>query len=378
MRNVLQMDKVDYKSLDWAKNAFIEASKATLGFAREFGFVPDDGLGASANLFILNLLPFVENFGNELAISLVTEGLGTADDSKPDDLSQAELLSFWRNIAFKTLSTLTNDAASSGLQSILVSLYLPSSTPQTVFTEEFMEGFLQGFIEACRIVGCVYISGETPQLKTKIFENHLDIAGAVFAVRVPESFPIHPDRFGEGNFIVLFQSSGPHENGFTTLRGFSQKLKNGYRTFIDEKTEFWNAINAPSILYTPLVRKILLHVNGVTGIENITGHGWQKIMRSKKPLNYVIEDMPAISPVFEFLMSQGLIDKKELFKTFNCGSGLVMFLDSEENAQKAVSIGESLGLVSKIAGGIHKSDIRKVSVIPHNITLSGNEFDLGR
>lgn len=156
------IDRVNYDALDKAKLAFIEASKKTLTFAKEFGFVPGEKLGASANLFSLNLDPYLTQKINNLYITLIAEGLGTADDARPDDLTEVELQEFWKNIGIKTISSLTNDAASAGLQTILVSLYLPSSQPEKVFNSHFLTGFTDGLISACKTVGCVWISGETP------------------------------------------------------------------------------------------------------------------------------------------------------------------------------------------------------------------------
>src|SRR5262249_40404328 len=95
---------VDYDSLDRAKNAFIEASKKTLKYAEKFGFIPGESLGASANIFSLNLKPFIEKNSSELFLTLLPEGLGTADDARPEDLNAEEEVSFWKNIAVKTMS----------------------------------------------------------------------------------------------------------------------------------------------------------------------------------------------------------------------------------------------------------------------------------
>ena len=82
-------DHVDYDTLDSAKLAFISASRKTLTFAKDFGFVADEKLGASANIFSLSLEPFITQGLKEIQITRLPEGLGTADDARPDDLCRA-------------------------------------------------------------------------------------------------------------------------------------------------------------------------------------------------------------------------------------------------------------------------------------------------
>lgn len=373
----LTVDHVDYDTLDWAKNRFIDAARSTTRFAERFGYIPEENFGASANIFTLAI---PESLKGRLSLSLVPEGLGTADDARPDDLSSGELTEFWYNIGIKTVSVMTNDAASSGLQSIVIGLYLPSSTPETVFTQEFMKGFLDGFVAGCREVGCVYLSGETPQLKTKIVAGKLDIAGAVFAILPPGLARIGElKELGVGDRIVLIESSGPHENGFTSLRDVASRLPNGYRTPISVGgIEFWRAINAPSCLYTPVIQDLLVSGVPLTNVENITGHGWQKIMRAKKSLCYRIHAYPEIKPIFEFVKQVMGLSYQELFAVFNCGSGMAVFVPDDESAAQVVAVCKKRGLHAVNAGIVEDAPDREVVIEPIGITLSGESFALGK
>ncbi len=372
------LDQVDYNVLDKAKCAFIEASRKTLKFAEQYGFVPDNRLGASANVFALDLRPFLAGKGDKLYLTLLPEGLGTADDARPDDLTQLEEETFWRNIGLKTVSCLTNDAASSGMQTVLISLYLPSSNPETVFSETFLKGFLDGFVSGCKTVGCVWIAGETPQLKGKICENKLDIAGALVGLMPPNIAPIDGTALAAGNSIVFLGSTGPHENGFTTLRKLAKHLPQGYRTKLAGGQEFWQAINQPSHLYTPVVQKILQAGVAVTSIENITGHGWQKLMRSKKPFTYQIERMLPVPEVFPFIEESTGTSKTDMLKIFNYGVGSAIFVDGHEAAKAVVKIAQSCNLEAVVAGQVLKSDRRQVIIEPLAVSLADDSFALGR
>lgn len=88
------IERVDYDALDKAKLSFIAASKKTLSFAQDFGFVPEEKLGASANLFSLNLEQYLNCSQRNIYITLIAEGLGTADDARPNDLTPDEFTLF--------------------------------------------------------------------------------------------------------------------------------------------------------------------------------------------------------------------------------------------------------------------------------------------
>jgi phosphoribosylformylglycinamidine cyclo-ligase len=368
------MDHVNYNALDSAKNAFIAASKKTIRFAEKYGFIPEDGFGASANVFSLDLKPFLKSGAENLFVTLLPEGLGTSDDARPDDLSDEELERFWHHIGVKIVGAITNDAASTGMQTVLISLYLPSSTPEIVFNPTFMKGFLDGFVEGCETVGCVYFSGETPQLKNKIYPEKLDIAGALFGLMPPGMQPVDGSQLAAGDKMVFVQSSGPHDNGFTSLRGLAGKLSEGYRTKLPGGREYWEAIIEPTVLYTPLVQSILAAGIAPTNIEPISGHGWQKIMRSKQSFRYVIQNVLPVPEIFEFVQEHSGVSRKEMLKIFNYGVGLVIFVKTDEEAKRVVALAKEKNLDTVVAGEVHASDAREVVVEPWDITLESDEF----
>lgn len=368
------LDHVNYDSLDAAKNTFIAASKKTQHFAKKHGFIPEGRFGASANIFALDLKPFLKTSSKNLFLTLLPEGLGTADDARPEDMTEREALEFWHNIGVKTVSVTTNDAASSGMQTILLSLYLPSSTPEIVFNKTFLKGFLDGFLAGCQEVGCVYFSGETPQLKTKIIPGKIDIAGALFGIVPAGKSPIDGSKLKAGNLMVFVESTGPNENGFTSLRDLADRLPQGYRTKLPSGKEYWQGINNRSVLYTPLIQDVLKAGIQPTNIEPITGHGWQKIMRSKNSLRYVVEKMLPVPEVFTFVEKHSKMSPSEMIKIFNYGLGLVIFVESEKDAHKVIELARKRKLKAIIGGQVEKAKVREVVVNPLKTTLSSEAF----
>lgn len=372
----MKLSRVDYKSLDEAKAHFITASKKTLHFAKEYGYVFDESLGASANLFELYLRPFRKDQRDRLFLTLVPEGLGTADDARPGNITSRELTEFWRNIGIKSVAAMTNDVVSSGLQTILVSLYLPSAQPAKVFSREFLKGFLDGFIAGCKTVGCIYLSGETPQLTTKIVANKIDIAGAAVGILPAGMDLISSRNLKHGDTIVFIESSGPHENGFTTLRDLSNTLPRGYRTKLPNGMEYWKAINTPSKLYTPFIQSVMRTGMKITNVEPITGHGWLKLMRPKQNFRYVVEQMFPMLPIFEFVQKHSGMSDEALFSTFNCGTGLAIFVQREIDAKHVVQIAADHDLRAIVGGHVEQSKQREIYIQKRKLRLSGKVFAL--
>jgi len=368
------MDHVDYDTLDQAKNAFIEACKRTTEFAKPFGFIPGNRFGASANIFELDLKPFLAGGADRLHITLLPEGLGTADDARPDDMTDEEAQQFWYNIGIKSVAVMTNDAASSGMQTILISLYLPTSTPELLFTPVFLKGFLDGFVDGCKKVGCVYFSGETPQLKTKIYPEKLDIAGALFGLMPPGADPIDGSKLAAGNKMVFIGSTGPDANGYTSLRELAGKLPEGYRSKLPSGQEYWQAINNPTVLITPLIQDLLEKGIKPTNIEPISGHGWQKIMRNAKPLRYVVEEMLPVPEAFSFVAEQTNTSPQEMITIFNYGLGFVIFVEDEQAAQKTVELAKEHHIKAIVGGYLEEAEQREVVVQPLKTTLSSESF----
>ena len=377
------VDQVNYDALDRVKLRCIEASRRTLEFASDYGSVLDGALGASANIFTIPLGRLFANSaedeqkkGGEIAVSLVTEGLGTADDARPEHLTPEEEYQFWYHIAIKTISALTNDVASCGMRPLLISQYLPTSTPERVFSEGFLDGFLDGFVAGCKKVGSVYISGETPQLKTKIVEGRIDVAGAVFGVMPLGIAPVGGAELGPGQEIIFIASSGPQENGYTPLRELAALLPFGYRTTLPSGMEYWRALNAPSVLYSPLVQEVLCRGIRPVSMENISGHGWLKMMRGKQPLRYRIEQMLPVPEVFSFYAAQKRLAIEDLLSVFNLGAGFMMIARDGNDAHGILRSAEDLGYRALRAGRTEETagEGREVVVEPLGVRLGDGGF----
>jgi phosphoribosylformylglycinamidine cyclo-ligase len=137
-------------------------------------------------------------------------------------------------------------------------------------------------------------------------------------------------------------------------------------------------MNAASHLYTPLVQAVLREGIIPTAMENITGHGWQKLMRSAKPLRYVIETMLPVPELFTFVERHLEGGPAMMLSVFNYGAGFAFYTQSQQDAERIVSLAKQYQLAAAIAGRVEASPTREVVIAPLGVTLKGESFGIAR
>ena len=142
----------------------------------------------------------------------------------------------------------------------------------------------------------------------------------------------------EGDTLLALPSSGLHSNGFSLVRKLIKP---------EEKDLLLQALT-PTRIYWKAVKNALPHIKGMA---HITGGGLLNIPRMGDKFDYIIEQLPAWSPLFAELAKRSNLDDKTLYETFNMGIGLVIATDKPDDVIKA--LGEpclTLGHVVKGSG----------------------------
>lgn len=113
--------------------------------------------------------------------------------------------------------------------------------------------------------------------------------------------------------------------------------------FEDGKTLGETLLEPTRIYVKPLLR--LFKEVEVKAISHITGGGLQENLprvmpkNSKAMINTSAWQMPKI---FQWLQTEGNVDRHEMHRTFNCGIGMVLVV-SKENAERASDLLQTLG-----------------------------------
>ena len=206
---------------------------------------------------------------------------------------------------------------------------------------------------ACKNSGCALLGGETAEMPGHYIDNNFDLAG--FSVGcVEKKNIIDKNSVCDGDILIGIESSGPHSNGFSLIR----KILAESDISVDEKKAVATQVLEPTILYPTLISS-LLKKHEIKSMSHITGGGLTENLPRSVPEKLCIElnvnswDIP---PVFKWLQSEGNINNDDMYKIFNCGIGMVLFVDSSQEEDIRKSITEfnfknyKIGTVSKTSG----------------------------
>ncbi|MBC7002596.1 phosphoribosylformylglycinamidine cyclo-ligase [Photobacterium sp. BZF1] len=209
-----------------------------------------------------------------------------------------------------------------------------------------------GIGEGCIQSGCALIGGETAEMPGMYHGEDYDVAG--FCVGVVEKADIiDGSKVAEGDALIAVASSGPHSNGFSLIRKILEVSNADLSQELEGKALSEHLLE-PTKIYVKSTLKMMESCD-VHAISHITGGGfWENIPRvlpegAKAVVDGNSWQWPA---VFNWLQQAGNVDTYEMYRTFNCGVGLVIALPKEQ-AEQAISIlnaeGEQAWLLGHIA-----------------------------
>ncbi|MGL4480216.1 MAG: phosphoribosylformylglycinamidine cyclo-ligase, partial [Aeromonas veronii] len=214
-----------------------------------------------------------------------------------------------------------------------------------------------GIGAGCEQSGCALVGGETAEMPGMYEGEDYDIAGFCVGV-VEKSDIIDGSKVGEGDALIALAASGPHSNGFSLIRKILEVSKADVHQPLGDTT-LANALLEPTRIYVKPVLKLIKECE-IHALSHITGGGfWENIPRVL-PANTqaVIDEQSWQWPaVFSWLQQAGNVTRHEMYRTFNCGVGMIIALPANQ-LEKALTLlkaeGENawhIGHIAKAADG---------------------------
>ena len=197
-----------------------------------------------------------------------------------------------------------------------------------------VEAFVKGVSNACKEVDMILLGGETAEMPNVYTENRYDLVGMIVGT-LNKNISINPDMISENDIVIGLPSSGPHTNSYSLIR----KILDRYTKLYDKDNiiHIYEQLCKPHMRYYQVISNILTLKIKIKGLCHITGGGFEDNPKRILPKGLTIEyedwDYPEWA---KFIQEKGMLSDKQMKKVFNCGIGMIMFID-EENLKKLIN-----------------------------------------
>jgi phosphoribosylformylglycinamidine cyclo-ligase len=119
---------------------------------------------------------------------------------------------------------------------------------------------------------------------------------------------------------------------------------------------------SPTRTYAPVIKKILDELRPeIHGMVHCSGGAQTKVLHFIDNLKITKNNMFPVPPLFKTIQEQSGTDWKEMYKVFNMGHRMEIYL-SKENADKVIEISKSFGIDAQIVGFVEKSDKKELVI----------------
>ncbi len=208
-----------------------------------------------------------------------------------------------------------------------------------------------GIGAGCEQSNCALVGGETAEMPGMYEGEDYDMAG--FCVGVVEASEIiDGSKVAAGDALIALASSGPHSNGFSLIRKILEVSKADVKQPLGDAT-LADALLAPTRIYVKPVLKLLKECE-IHALSHITGGGfWENIPRVLPENTKAVIDGSSWQwpEVFNWLQKSGNVETYEMYRTFNCGVGMIIALPQDQ-VESALALlkaeGENAWLIGQI------------------------------
>jgi len=245
-----------------------------------------------------------------------TDGVGTK-------LMLAQHLNCHTTIGIDLVAMCVNDVLVQGAEPLFFLDYFACGKLDNDVASAVIEGIAEGCLQA----GAALIGGETAEMPDMYSDGEYDLAGFTVGAVEREDL-IDGSDIASGDAIIGIASSGPHSNGYSLIRKVLDRSPNSEI----EGSPASERLLAPTRIYVKPILALMQSVK-VKGLAHITGGGiTENIPRVlQDSVNAEIDTKSwSPGPVFDWLAEHGNIETSEMRRTFNCGVGMVVIVDSAD------------------------------------------------
>jgi phosphoribosylformylglycinamidine cyclo-ligase len=315
-------------------NLFVEYIKGAA--SKAFGADSSDKLQKIGFFSGFYLMKGIKKYRNPVIVSSC-DGVGTK-------LKLAFLLNKHNTVGKDLVAMNVNDIITCGARPLFFLDYFACGKLDLRVAKQVIEGIIAG----CKESNCILLGGETAEMPGFYNPGEYDLAG--FAVGVIEKEEIITgENIVPGDIIIGLPSSGVHSNGFSLIRKIFS---------VEELKKYGQELLKPTAIYVNTVLKLLSKFRGyIKGIANITGGGFYDNILRILPTNCIAVIYSYLwkpQKIFSIIQQKGNISAKEMFRTFNCGIGMVLVVDRCLSVEKMRKVAPGAIKIGEVEPGGHE------------------------
>lgn len=305
-----------------AGNELVERIKPAIKATHRSGCV--GSIGGFGGLFELPL----DRYRNPLLVS-GTDGVGTK-------LKLAIEIGKFDSIGIDLVAMCANDIAVLGAEALFFLDYYATGALSIEVAEQVIGGIAEGCLQA----GCALIGGETAEMPGLYAPGDFDLAGFCVGI-VEKDRVIDGEDVKVGSKLIALASSGPHSNGYSLIRKIIEVSNADLRQDCGGQS-LVEALIEPTRIYVKNLLALTADVP-ILAMAHITGGGLLENIPRALPQHCAASidcsswTMPA---VFNWLQSTGNLATSEMYRTFNCGAGMVLVVDPADQSDCLQRLGE--------------------------------------
>lgn len=120
---------------------------------------------------------------------------------------------------------------------------------------------------------------------------------------------------------------------------------------------------SPTRTYAPVVKRLLDEMRpAIHGMVHCSGGAQTKVMHFVEGKHVIKDNMFPVPPLFELIQRESGTDWSEMYKVFNMGHRLEIYIKPED-AERVIAIAESFGIEAKVIGRVEEAPENKLTII---------------
>ncbi|CAA6809035.1 MAG: Phosphoribosylformylglycinamidine cyclo-ligase (EC [uncultured Aureispira sp.] len=340
-------------------------SKDAFGWAKKTFSNRTNKAGAAAlkvDGVFSNMLQFADQ-----RIGIASDGIGTK-------IELAERTGIYDTLGFDLVAMVADDLATAGFEPTNISNIIDVNKLDRAVINDLMKGLA----EACDYSGMSISGGEIAELGNRISGYgagmHFNWCSTAIGVLPKElEKPFDGTAVQVGDKVIALKADGFRSNGFSLIRKVMEaSFGDAWHNEIYEEGKTWGeALLTPSLIFTPVITKMIHLGVQLSGIAHITGGGiidnFQRVLKA----NDVGADLDCLFeplPIMKRLMDLGNVNAQDAYLYWNMGNGMLLVAE-ETQVDQILETTKAMGYEAQVAGTITAE--RKITLKTGKSELEG-------